>query len=69
MIKQVLIILIGLTSVKAFSQVTINQSDMPSEGDTMRYSVASPMGISEGASGGDQTWDFSNLQSTSQFKT
>jgi len=67
MIKQVLTILIGLISVQTFSQVTINQSDMPSAGDTMRFSVASSTGISEGASGANQTWDFSNLQSTSQF--
>ena len=40
---------------------------MPSAGDTMRYSVASTTGISEGSAGDNQTWDFSNLQSTSQY--
>jgi hypothetical protein len=65
--KQVLIFFIGLISFQVFSQVTINQSDMPSAGDTIRFSVASTNGISEGPSGGDQSWDFSNLQSTSQF--
>ena len=65
--KQLLLCLIGCSTILGFSQVTINQSDMPSAGDTMRYSVASTTGISEGASGANQTWDFSNLQSTSQF--
>lgn len=65
--KQLLFCLFGYSAILGFSQVTINQSDMPSAGDTMRYSVASTNGISEGANGGDQTWDFSNLVSTSQY--
>ncbi len=41
---------------------------MPSAGDTLRFSVASnAIAISAGSSGNNQTWDFSDLQSASQY--
>ena len=52
----------------SFSQVTITESDMPSAGDTLRYSVAAnAIGISPMDGGTNQNWDFSNLQSASQY--
>jgi hypothetical protein len=52
----------------ASAQVTVTQNDMPSAGDTLRFSVASsPISINPGNSGANQTWDFSNLQSASQY--
>jgi len=52
----------------AYSQVTVNQNDMPSAGDTLRFSVAAnAITINPGNSGANQTWDFSNLQSASQY--
>ncbi|MEX1189184.1 MAG: T9SS type A sorting domain-containing protein [Bacteroidia bacterium] len=63
--------LLGLTLIVPTllsAQITINQSDMPSAGDTLRYSVAAnAIAISAGAGGSGQTWDFSNLQSASQY--
>jgi hypothetical protein len=51
-----------------YSQVTVNQNDMPSAGDTLRFSVAAnAVTIDPGNSGSNQTWDFSNLQSSSQY--
>ena len=65
---------ITFTSILVFAlcaanaQVTITQSDMPSSGDTLRFSVASnPISIDPGNAGSNQTWDFRNLQSSSQF--
>lgn len=65
--KRLLPTLLILSSVQVFSQVTVNQADMPSAGDTLRFSVANTSGIDAGSGGSNQTWDFSNLQSTSQF--
>jgi hypothetical protein len=46
----------------------ITESDMPSAGDTMRFSVAaSAVAIQAGPGGNGTTWDFSDLQSASQF--
>ena len=59
--------LLGLLSFSAISQVTVSQSDMPSSGDTLRFSVASAAGVDPGTGGNNQTWDFSSLQSTSQY--
>lgn len=49
-------------------QAQISQSDMPSAGDTMRFSVAAAaVGIQPGNGGTGTTWDFSDLQSASQY--
>jgi len=50
------------------AQITITSSNMPSAGDTMRYSNAqtNPL-LDPGQPGANQTWDFSTLNSTSQF--
>ena len=60
--------LLGLSLSPALAQVTVVQSDMPSAGDTLRFSIASgAAGIDPGAGGNNQTWDFSSLQSQSQY--
>ena len=50
------------------AQITISSSSMPSAGDTLRYSTASPanIGTTWMARGGSQSWDFSKLTSTGQ---
>ena len=50
------------------AQITISSSSMPSAGDTLRYSTASPanIGTSWMARGGSQSWDFSTLTSNGQ---
>jgi hypothetical protein len=62
------LILIVFFCLNAKAQVTITQTDMPSAGDTLRYSVAAnAILIQPGSSGANQTWDFTNLSSSSQF--
>ena len=61
-------IVLSLFSFNLIGQVTINQSDMPSAGDTIRYSVAAnAVTIQPGNGGQNQVWDFTNLTSSSQF--
>ncbi|MEZ5172387.1 MAG: T9SS type A sorting domain-containing protein [Bacteroidia bacterium] len=48
-------------------QAQISQSDMPSAGDTMRYSVTAAVGIQPGNGGTNTTWNFTDLQSASQY--
>lgn len=50
------------------AQITISSSSMPSAGDTLRYSTASPanIGTTWMALGGSQSWDFSTLTSSGQ---
>jgi hypothetical protein len=61
-------LLVCFAFTASFCQVTITQSDMPSANDTLRYSVAANfIGISAGNAGNNQTWDFSDLQSASQY--
>lgn len=50
------------------SQITVNQNDFPSAGDTLRYSVASNVFLLQpGNSGANQTWNFNQLTSASQY--
>ena len=61
-------ILLFTSLFPAIAQITVTPADMPSEGDTMRYSNAQTgLDVSAGPGGANQTWDFSNLNSTSQF--
>ena len=52
----------------AQAQTTITSSDMPVSGDTLRYSVVSPIGstINLGDSGTSVTWNYSSLVPVSQ---
>jgi hypothetical protein len=59
---------LSLLCLKLTAQVTVNQSDMPSTGDTLRYSVATnAVTIQPGNGGQNQVWDFTNLTSASQY--
>jgi len=56
------------SSTVGFAQITITQSDFPTAGDTLRYSVASnAFGIVPGNDGANQSWNFNQLQSGSQY--
>jgi hypothetical protein len=61
-------LILSLFSIKLIGQVTVNQSDMPSAGDTIRYSVAAnAVTIQPGNGGQNQVWDFTSLTSSSQY--
>jgi hypothetical protein len=50
-----------------FAQITINKSDMPSAGDTLRLSTSTPsQSINLNQTGANYTWDFSQLQPINQ---
>lgn len=55
-------------AISSFAQINITASDMPVSGDTLRYSVASPVGsgFSAADSGTSKVWDFSTLSPISQ---
>jgi hypothetical protein len=62
-----LILLLSLFSVNVFTQITIDQNDMPSDGDTIRTSTSVNLGaINYQETGTGFTWDFSSLIPLSQ---
>jgi len=50
----------------AQNPITITSSSMPSSGDTIRYSNASPNAIDYSSTGANYFWDYSNLTSLNQ---
>jgi hypothetical protein len=64
---QYLIILHSILPSLLFSQITINQGDMPEDGDTIRTSTSVDIGlINFEETGNNFTWDFSGLIPFSQ---
>jgi plastocyanin len=62
-----LIILFTLVSTGISGQITINNNDMPSAGDTLRYSLTiNPQQFNFTQTGEDFQWDFSGLKHQSQ---
>jgi len=59
-------IAIVIATFTANSQVTITNKDMPSAGDTIRYSSVLPIGVSLNLknTGANVTWDYSGLVAT-----
>ena len=51
---------------QGFSQIVIDQNDMPKEGDTLRMSIANVLSADYTKTGIDTTWDFSLLRKTGQ---
>ena len=65
--KNIFLASIILTSFSSFSQISITSANMPSAGDTIRYStVQTASGINFKATGENKSWDFSSLKSASQ---
>ena len=66
--KHLLIILfVGGFTTSLLSQITITSTNMPSSGDTIRYTNASLTSVGNyTATGANYNWDFSTLDSTSQ---
>lgn len=66
--KILLSIAASCLAISSFAQITITASDMPVSGDTLRYSIASPVGsgFSAADSGTSKVWDFSTLSPISQ---
>lgn len=61
-----------LTSLwlNAFSQITVTNSTFPASGDTLRFSTQQgDNGLVNTASGGNQVWDFTSLNSDSDSET
>ncbi len=58
--------LIFILQAVAQNPISITSASMPSSGDTIRYSNASPNGIDYTSTGANYFWDFSNLTSISQ---
>jgi len=58
-----------LFSAASFAQITITSADMPTSGDTLRYSAAiidSVSNLTFNKSGANQNWDFSQITPISQ---
>lgn len=66
-LKKLLIICL-LTSSIAQAQITVNNSDMPVRGDTLRFSAANIIDVTArlALAGANQTWNFSDLLAASQ---
>ncbi len=66
--KQIIIFIIGLLASMSslFSQISVNQSDMPLVGDTLRVSLTNvvPAGFAKSAM--DTSWNYSALEALSQ---
>lgn len=73
--KKLLPLLFFAIPFTSIAQVTITESDMPVPGDTLRYSIASPLStnIDLSDAGTNKVWDFSNLtaiaQKVEEYKT
>lgn len=73
--KILLSALASFCAIQVFAQtpITITAADMPSAGDSLRYSTASPMGIDFTTTGTNQTWDYTSLsplaQTVDEYKT
>lgn len=62
-----LLAILGIFTVQSFGQITIDDSDMPSAGDTIRISTALNFDLYDFEETGENfTWDYSNLVSISQ---
>jgi hypothetical protein len=64
--KRSLCILLVCLATPFFAQITITSASMPSSGDTIRYSSASPTGIQYAPTGTNYFWDYSNLIALNQ---
>lgn len=68
-------LLCAASSTALMAQISITATDMPVSGDTLRYSMASPVGstINLTTTGANTTWDFTALtplsQSVDAYKT
>ncbi|MFN6039259.1 MAG: T9SS type A sorting domain-containing protein [Bacteroidota bacterium] len=54
------------TSAQAQAPITITSANMPSSGDTIRYSTANPQGINTSLTGANVFWNFDTLQYLNQ---
>ena len=62
--KLSLLMLVLGSSLYAFAQPTLNLSGMPAIGSTIRTNAVDGTGISPGAAGANQTWDFTAYPDT-----
>jgi len=63
--KNLLLLGFILISGSVFGQISINKSDMPSPGDTIRYSSTNAT-IDVSSTGPNHNWDFKNIQASAQ---
>lgn len=64
--KQLLLPFSILVALNVQSQITIDDTDMPQSGDTLRWSVTADPTIDPTPAGTNLTWDFSSLVHNSQ---
>ena len=62
----ILITLLVTNASWAWAQISITSQDMPSNGDTARYSTTTALGLNLSQTGANQNWNFSNLRATGQ---
>jgi hypothetical protein len=59
--RKLLFILFSCCALWSSAQITITQNDMPEPGDTLRYSIASAVGVDIVQTGANQSWDYTGL--------
>lgn len=66
--KRIVIILISLgwITLPIFSQIVVNQSDMPVVGDTIRVSITNVVPAGYASTAFDTVWDYAGLEAMSQ---
>ena len=64
--KTAIVLLLLTLGIKGMSQITIDESDMPAPGDTLRVSISTVIPGDFTKTGTDTTWDFSSLFTMNQ---
>jgi len=64
--KNLIFGLLAASGATAFGQISINDSDFPSGGDTALVSISTNFDLDYASSGPDYVWDFSVLEMTEQ---
>ena len=60
------LLFIAMTGGPGFSQIVIDQADMPGPGDTLRVSITTTVPEGYSNTGMDMAWDFSALETMTQ---
>ena len=63
---KILVLIFILSGFVTYSQITIDQNDMPAVDDTFRTSLTSSIGVDYTLTGANYNWDFSSLIPLSQ---
>lgn len=58
------IFILMMSAASVYAQITINKDHMPSSGDEIEYSTASPIGVDVKKTGPDVSWDYTKITNT-----